>query len=384
MFLRSRHPAGTLAGLALLVTVVHLWLAGHVLDSQLGEGGADRVVRRIEVAFVRELQQQQPPAGVIAAPPPVPRAARAIAPPAVAASAPLSSPVIEPVAAVPALEIARPTPEPAPPIAEAQRPAPAASNEAAETVASTPVAAPVPPAASGAPPAAVAFEWPPSTRLSYQLTGDYRGPVDGRAQVQWVRSGSRYQVHLDVVIGPSFAPIVTRRMTSDGDITPDGLRPRRYDEETRVAFRSPRAQTIVFDDALVRLPGGQALPLPQGVQDAASQFVQMTWMFTVDPTRLEVGRSVELPLALPRRVEPWTYDIIGREMLPTPAGNVQTLHLKPRRDPRPGGDLSAEMWVAPSLQYLPVRIVIRQDRDTYVDMVIERLPQQAADAPAPR
>jgi hypothetical protein len=37
------------------------------------------------------------------------------------------------------------------------------------------------------------------------------------------------------------------------------------------------------------------------------------------------------------------------------------------------------MWVAPSLQYLPVRIVIRQDAETFVDLLLERLPQQAAE-----
>ena len=35
------------------------------------------------------------------------------------------------------------------------------------------------------------------------------------------------------------------------------------------------------------------------------------------------------------------------------------------------------MWVAPSLQYLPVRLLIRQDAQTYIDLLIERLPQQA-------
>ena len=85
-----------------------------------------------------------------------------------------------------------------------------------------------------------------------------------------------------------------------------------------------------------------------------------------------------MPLALPRRVETWTYDVLGDETLATPAGAVPTLHLKPRREPRPGGDLTAEIWVAPSLQYLPVRILIRQDAETYIDLVIERLPQQAA------
>jgi hypothetical protein len=41
------------------------------------------------------------------------------------------------------------------------------------------------------------------------------------------------------------------------------------------------------------------------------------------------------------------------------------------------------MWFAPSLQYLPVRILIRQDAQTYVDLLIDRLPEQAADLPAP-
>ena len=64
--------------------------------------------------------------------------------------------------------------------------------------------------------------------------------------------------------------------------------------------------------------------------------------------------------------------------LDTPAGPVHTLHVKPRRESRPGGDLTAEMWVAPSLQYLPVRLLIRQDAETFVDLLIERLPEQAA------
>ena len=54
------------------------------------------------------------------------------------------------------------------------------------------------------------------------------------------------------------------------------------------------------------------------------------------------------------------------------------MHVRPRREPRPGVELTAEMWVAPTLQYLPARIVIRQDADTWVDMLIASLPLQAA------
>ena len=40
----------------------------------------------------------------------------------------------------------------------------------------------------------------------------------------------------------------------------------------------------------------------------------------------------------------------------------------------------ADVWFAPTLQYLPVRLLIRQDEDTYVDLMIDRLPQQEAGA----
>ncbi|MFY9511520.1 MAG: DUF3108 domain-containing protein, partial [Rubrivivax sp.] len=235
-------------------------------------------------------------------------------------------------------------------------------------------AAPVPAAASSPP----HHDWPPSTRLDYRLTGNYRGPIEGQAQVQWLLAGTRYQVHLDVSVGPAFAPLLQRRHSSEGEITEQGLRPSRYDEESKVVFRDPRRLTLWLDSEELRLPNGQRVPRPAGVQDSASQFVQMVWLFTTQPALLQPGRSIDVPLALPRYVETWTYDVLAHETLETPAGSIATLHVKPRREPRPGVDLTAEMWVAPALQYLPVRILIRQDSQNYVDLLITALPLQAA------
>ena len=254
--------------------------------------------------------------------------------------------------------------------------APTASEPPPQRVAEAPVQAPA--GATAAPQAApAAFEWPPSTRLSYRLSGNYRGPVEGQAQVEWLRAGTRYQVHMEVSIGPFFAPLMSRRVASEGEITPEGLRPSRYDEETRIVTREPRRLVVFLDADRVRLPGGAELPRPEGVQDSASQFVQLTWLFTTRPDLLQPGVSISLPLALPRRVQDWTYEVQEPEWLQTPAGAVLALHVKPRREAMRPGDLAAEMWVAPSLQYLPVRIVIRQDEETHVDLVIERLPLQA-------
>jgi Protein of unknown function (DUF3108) len=75
--------------------------------------------------------------------------------------------------------------------------------------------------------------------------------------------------------------------------------------------------------------------------------------------------------------------VFGSETLHAPFGAVETFHLKPRRVARAGGDMTAEIWFAPSLEYLPVRIRIHQDAETFVDMTIERPPLQAVDPYSP-
>jgi hypothetical protein len=236
-----------------------------------------------------------------------------------------------------------------------------------------------PDAADAAAPApAPGFAWPVSTRLSYALSGQYRGEIHGTAQVEWVRSGMRYQVHLDVTVGLKIAPLFTRRMTSEGLLTPQGLVPERYDEDSKLAFHARERSTIRFEPGAVAMPDGRRRERWPGVQDAASQFVQLTYLFTTQPGLLRAGRVVEVPLALPRSVTYWAYDVQAKETVYTGFGAVEAFHLKPRRVARAGGDLTAEIWFAPALAYLPARILIHQDADTFIDLVLARKPELAA------
>lgn len=374
---------GQWALLTAAVLLAHLWLAAVAMPDSLGTGASSRP-QRMEVAFVTELTPSVPPA----VPPSV---SPSVAPRPAARSALVSPPVV-----VPAPEPAASSPEaPAPP-EPVTEPSPVLE---AETRASPPLAtgpdvlpplaelAPTAPSPSVAPsespsPEPAAFEWPPSTRLSYRLTGDFRGPVEGQAQVEWLRSGTRYQVHLDVSVGPSFAPLVSRRVSSEGEITAEGLRPQRFDEETSMVFRDTRRVQLRMTGDTVRLNNGAEVPRPPGLQDTASQFVQLTWLFTMQPERLRAGQVLTMPLVFPRRVQRWQYEVGESEVLNTPAGPVEAVHVRPRRDDagdaQRSGDLVPEAWFAPSLQYLPVRIVIRQGDGNHVDLMIERLPQQAA------
>ncbi|MEO6030568.1 MAG: DUF3108 domain-containing protein [Burkholderiaceae bacterium] len=249
-----------------------------------------------------------------------------------------------------------------------------AASQPGGSVAASPsvLAAPASAAAPGG------FEWPVSTRISYALEGNYRGEVLGSAQVEWIRVGPHYQVHLDVVIGASFAPLITRRMSSDGAITTEGLVPHRYDQDTRVMLSPHRRVTLRFEPGTVVLANGQRRASMPGVQDSASQYVQLTYLFSTRPDLLRVGNTVRVPLALPHKVDVWTYDVVEAVTLHTSFGPLDTLHLVPRRRPEShAGELRAEIWFAPQLRYLPVRFRIEQDSQTFIELTIARRPELA-------
>jgi hypothetical protein len=208
--------------------------------------------------------------------------------------------------------------------------------------------------------------------MSYQLEGSFRGPVQGRAQVAWLRSGTRYQVHLEASVDPIFE----RRIVSEGELTEHGLAPRRFEGEQRVLMRAPKRWVQQFWPDRIVLPNGHEVePLP-GTQDEASQYVQLTWLFTTQPQLLKVGTSVEIPLLINQRLDRWVYDIKEVQQLHLPFGVVDAYYIKPRREAK-GGVLTAEIWIAPTLQYLPVRIFIRQDEVTWIDLKLDRPPLQA-------
>jgi len=371
------------------VLLLHAFATHEVGERMAAFDLANAMPKRIEVAYVRTAE---PEAAVAAAPAPPPVAAkrapsRAPRRPHPAASAPeavvdaASAP--EPVASAP--EVAASAVEPGPALAasaSASEPAVASASPVDDAASAAPTIAAA--SAASAPTNVATFQWPGATRVSYALTGNYRGEVSGSAQVEWIRVNERYQVNLDLVVGPDFAPIITRRMTSEGKLTPGGLVPERYDEDTQMVMRDRRRLSVVFEADAVVLANGERRERLAGVQDTASQFVQLTYMFSTQPELLRVGNIVAFPLALPRTMDNYAYEVVDDQRVITPFGPVAAFHLKPRpRTPKRPNQLSAELWIAPELRYLPVRIRIEQDAANFVDLVISRKPEIASIEPEP-
>jgi outer membrane biosynthesis protein TonB len=221
-------------------------------------------------------------------------------------------------------------------------------------------------------------QWPADTRLSYQLGGYYRGDLHGDAQVQWTRPpapdaqpSDRYQVRIDISLG-----LAKAQMTSQGRVRATGLQPQVYEEQ----LPSRSARSVKLDAQDVQLADGRRIPRPAQdlslVQDAASQFVELGYRFSTGRAVLKQGETISVWLARPGGLDEWVYDIGPAETIYLPLmGAVQTHHLKPRPLETARGSITAEMWIAPSLQHLPVRIKITLNKEAYLDLLVRKIEQ---------
>lgn len=323
----------------LLHSLALRWLA-DAFDAPLGlQAMADPM-------FTRLVAPETPPAAPAAEAPfqkkvrGLSAAARA-QPPRAAASAPIEPP-----------ELDNPPSNDPVAVAEASPPAPAASAPQPAASAATSFAGP----------------WPPDTRVSYALSGWYRGELTGNARVQWQRDDDRYQVRIDLDLG-----IFSYNFLSQGEVGSDALLPRAYQESTSTG----RVRSVKAAPGSITLQDGRVVPAPPGVQDTASQFVELSHRFSTGRDKLEVGGTASLWLARPGGVDAWVYDIVGRENIRLPGhGEVEAFHLKPRPLDNPRGNFTAEMWYAPTLQFMPVRIRINQGSDSWVDLTVDRIEQR--------
>ena len=200
---------------------------------------------------------------------------------------------------------------------------------------------------------------PASVRLLYNLDGQARNlQYTARGEVLWRQDGQRYNLLLTV----SAFLIGSRSQTSEGDLTPQGLAPRRYADKWKgeqAAHFNRDTGRIIFS---VNTPEAALLP---GAQDRLSLFLQIGALMAADPKRMAAGNSFTLQTVSTREAEPWIITADGEESLKLPGGEV--IAYKFSRAPRRPFDTRLELWIAPSMNYLPVRIRVTQSNGDFVD-----------------
>jgi len=352
-----RPPWRVLLLLAAAVLLAHLALlglaplAGGPHPSPLA---GKFITRTIVVAPPAAAPAEAPPPP--AAKPAPPRPARPKpAPRSVAPATSNSVPPERPAAEPPASAVAEAPAEPGP--AEA---APGAATGDPAGTGSAPAAA----AGSGATPgqaeAPAPIHIPGSVQLAFAVTGQIgTAPMQGVfGKLLWQQDGQQYDAQLAL----NFLFKTLRSQHSHGAIGPGGIEPARFSDTRRneVAAHFLREQgQVVFSN------NAPSAPLLPGAQDRLSVILQLGALMAGDPGRYPPGAAFAIQTVGPRDADLWIFKVEEDEHLTLPAGEFNAR--KVTRNPRKPYDDKVELWIAPELGYLPVRIRQTQANGDFAD-----------------
>ena len=204
-----------------------------------------------------------------------------------------------------------------------------------------------------------AVNLPGSARLQYKVIGQAKGlNYQASSELLYKASGDKYEA----VVSVRAFLVGSRSLTSVGQITASGLAPTRFSDKSRqelAAHFEPAAGKIVFSG---NTPDA---PWVEGAQDRVSVFLQMVGMLAAAPADYPLGTSISMYTVGPREAETWTFVVEQLENLDVLGTSTPTLKLT--RKARREFDQKVELWLAPSLGYLPVRNLVTQPNGDFID-----------------
>ncbi len=209
---------------------------------------------------------------------------------------------------------------------------------------------------------------PGSVKLVYQVESN-KFPYSLRSELLWWQADNRYQARL------SFAAFGQSRVqTSRGLIEGDGLAPERFSDK----YRSEVAAHLNREKGLITFSANTPdVKLQSGAQDRLSVLVQLAALVASKPDRFTPGATLMVQTVGPRDADSWLFTVGETVPLDLPGGPMDGIHLV--RNPRQTYDQKVEIWLAPSLSYLPARIRITEANGDYLDQ--KWVASEAAQSP---
>jgi hypothetical protein len=349
--------------------VLALVLAAHVVALSLMQrtvvtAPPSPQITVLDAALITPLPPP-PPAPVVQDRPPAPRVLRprpkpaAPPPPPPPPPAPVEAPLPPPVTETTAESVAPPVAMPSEPVAAAETPVPEAP----------PVAEPKPD---------TPFDWaaaladaggsalPSGARYVYRTRMSRLSIVSATTTTTWSRSESGYEARLEAeAVGRTIL-----RLESRGHLGARGLEPQRYGQKS--VNRPERVAAIDRGEQKVQF-ATRELPFTGALQDRLSFQFQLMAIAQRMPERIVPGARIAFPVAGPDDIEEYLF-VVEPEREPYTFGDrtVDTVRLQRQRE-RGGRIARIEVWMAPELQWAPVRLRFTEADGTVWDNQLQTL-----------
>jgi hypothetical protein len=193
--------------------------------------------------------------------------------------------------------------------------------------------------------------WPPRFRLDYVALAT-RGPLslEGENELEFSADGTRYTLR-----SATRSVLFSAEQASAGELRGALLVPHEYHE--RSARRPPRSTHFDWNGERVTFSAnadGGSTTQPR-LQDRLSMLLQAGQQLRAQQAK----GPVVLPVAGSRHVSTYRFELRGLEVLDLPAGRIEAHRLE---RPIAAEHDGLEVWIAPQLCWLPVRLRFVDDR----------------------
>jgi hypothetical protein len=154
-----------------------------------------------------------------------------------------------------------------------------------------------------------------------------------------------------------------------GEVTSAGLRPLEYREQ-----RGDKPAVVARFDWVKRTltqehdGKNETTSMVPPLQDRLSFLYNFAFQPSPD---LKPGKEIKVTVTDGKGLTQFQYNVAGTEMLKTPAGDLDTVHLVKQRDNK--DDKETEIWFASRRDYLPVRILVIEKDGTRMDQMLTRI-----------
>lgn len=158
---------------------------------------------------------------------------------------------------------------------------------------------------------------------------------------------------------------------SRGQIGAQGPHVGRYSE--KIGERPPRWLEVDAQKNLMKSFSIASLGVPPTTQDRLSIIWLLGMMARADPGQLEKGKVFSIPMFTFRQTYPGRFESMGNEVLESPAGILQSLHVAYTTQVL-GGD-KVDIWLGYDFEMQPVRIRWEEAQGRVIDLILLKKPQ---------
>jgi len=213
---------------------------------------------------------------------------------------------------------------------------------------------------------------PPSADINYDLKAQINGlPLSGTALIQWHGDHNKYRLLYETRTALTGSLMLE---VSEGSVDAYGIAPDIFSSKR---FRRDQ-ETVNFDRQTrqINFPGNAPTHVLQaGEQDRISVLWQLLTIARAAPERLAPGAVWEFNVVGPRHSESWVFEVRETKRLRTALGALDVLHVT-RTAPKNAKTPQMNVWFAPSLDWLPVRIRLSEADGDFIEQTIEKLTRK--------